>query len=129
MRTWATTEVTGEIAYGWKKEAVAAANPLGAFVRHCHLSPLNGDGWIILLGVAGAGHASELTLVACDGRRIPEWEGSTLVLPHLIGLRGGTAKPQFTEAWRKVVAEICNPERGMNRWPSDKQNVQPAARR
>lgn len=106
MRTWATTEPLGEIAYGWKKDAVAAAKPLGAFVRRCRMSPLSGDGWIVLLGVCGAGHVSELTIVACDGRQIPVWEGSSYAVPHLIGLRAGTAKPQFVEQWRQVASEI-----------------------
>jgi hypothetical protein len=108
MRTWATREPLGEIAYGWKKDAVAAAKPIDGRIVKCRMSPLSGDGWIILLGVSGAGHASELELVACDGRRIPVWEGSSLVLPHLIGLRGGTAKPHFEERWRRVMTEICD---------------------
>lgn len=107
MLTWATCDALGEIAWGWKKQALAAAKPIGANVVRCDMGPLSGSAWIVLLGVRGTG-ASELDLVACDGRQIPVYVESRLVLPCLIGLRGGTPKPKWEEKWRLVTVEICN---------------------
>lgn len=112
MRHWATTDQLGEIAYGWKKHAVAAAKPIGGRVVRCRLGPLAGDAWIVLLGVQGVA-ACELTLVACDGRRIPVLSGNPYVMPQLIGLRGGTPKPQYEAGWRAVKQEVFEAE--MNR--------------
>ena len=109
MRQWATTDAIGEIAYGWKKDAVAAAKPIGGRVVRCRLSPLSGDGWVVLLGVEGV-VACELTLVACDGRRIPVLSSDPYCEPRLIGMRGGTPKPQFEEAWRKVKKDVFDLE-------------------
>lgn len=105
MRVWATTDALGEISYGWKKEAVKAAKPIGGNVVRCDMGPLHGQAWIVLLGVIGS-DAGEQWLVACDGRRIPVLVGSSLVVPYLIGLRGGTPKQKYADAWRRIQGEI-----------------------
>lgn len=97
---WATSDDLGAIAFQTKRETLAAF-PSRRAVR-CTFA-MGFSGW---LAVDPYGSDNGTTIKTPDGREIPVVSGYSSEHGRLMGMRGGTVRASYSEAWRAIMARV-----------------------
>ena len=97
---WATSDDLGCIAFNTKGAAMAAYP--SRTVRRCTFA-MGFLGW---LSLEMGGTDNSNTIKTPDGREIPVVSGYSSEHGRLVGMKGGTPRNQFNDAWRAIMGRV-----------------------